>query len=40
VEPSPLNYLGLISLGWFLALAIWLAARRSDVPRAQQAAER
>jgi peptidoglycan/LPS O-acetylase OafA/YrhL len=37
---SPSNYLGLISLGWFLALAIWLAARRSNVPQAQEAAER
>ena len=34
---SPVNRLGLISLGWFLALAIWLVARRSDVPRTRQA---
>lgn len=26
---SPINYLGLISIAWFLALGIWLVARRA-----------
>jgi len=33
LPPSPENYLGLVSLAWFLALAIWLVARRSGAPR-------
>jgi hypothetical protein len=35
---SPVNYLGLISIAWFLALAIWLVAQRSSAPRAQPTA--
>jgi hypothetical protein len=31
--PSPVNYLGLVPLAWFLALAIWLVARRSGKAR-------
>jgi hypothetical protein len=27
-QGSPINYLGLLSLAWFLALAVWMAARR------------
>jgi hypothetical protein len=27
---SPINYSGLLSLGWFLALAMWMAARRGS----------
>ena len=30
---SPVNYLGGISLAWFLTLAIWLVVRRSSAPR-------
>lgn len=30
---APVNYLGAVSLVWFLALAIWLVARRSTPPR-------
>ena len=37
---SPVNYLGLVSLTWFLALAIWLVARRSAAPRTRPAAQR
>ena len=36
---SPVNYLGLISLAWFLALAIWIVARRSAAPRAKPTAQ-
>jgi len=36
---SPVNYLGLVSIAWFLALAIWLVARRSASLRTQPAAQ-
>jgi hypothetical protein len=28
---SPVNYLGLLSLAWFLGLAVWMVARREGL---------
>jgi peptidoglycan/LPS O-acetylase OafA/YrhL len=33
---SPVNYLGLISIAWFLAVGIWLVARRSALTPLQR----
>ena len=33
--PSPVNYSGLVSIAWFLGLAIWFVASRSAAPRTQ-----